>query len=74
MKEISRNQSGAILVTFAILLVVLLGFTALATEAGRWYLVRTELSKAVDAAAMAGAKNISNPYRYSQHPCPRGRE
>lgn len=62
MKEISRNQSGAVLVTFAILLVALLGFAALATEAGRWYLVRSELSKAVDAAAMAGAKNISNPF------------
>ena len=57
-----RNQRGAVLVTFAILLVALLGFAALATEAGRWYLVRSELSKAVDAAAMAGAKNISNPY------------
>jgi Flp pilus assembly protein TadG len=62
MKEISRNQRGAVLVTFAILLVALLGFAALATEAGRWYLVRSELSKAVDAASLAGAKNISNPY------------
>ena len=62
MKETMRNQRGAVLVTFAILLVALLGFAALATEAGRWYLVRSELSKAVDAAAMAGAKNISNPY------------
>ena len=50
------------LITFAISLVVLLGFTALATEAGRWYLVRSELSKAVDAAALSGAKNISNPF------------
>jgi Flp pilus assembly protein TadG len=62
MKETMRNQRGAVLVTFAILLVALLGFAALATEAGRWYLVRSELSKAVDAASLAGAKNISNPY------------
>jgi Putative Flp pilus-assembly TadE/G-like/von Willebrand factor type A domain len=62
MKRILKNQGGAILITYALLLTVLLGFTALGVEAGRWYLVRSELSKAVDAAAMAGAKNISNPY------------
>ena len=62
MKRRFNNQSGAVLITFAISLVVLLGFTALATEAGRWYLVRSELSKAVDAAALSGAKNISNPF------------
>ena len=62
MKRRFNNQSGAVIITFAILLMVLLGFTALATEAGRWYLVRSELSKAVDAAALAGAKNISNPF------------
>jgi uncharacterized membrane protein len=61
MKRILKNQSGAILITYALLLTVLLGFTALGVEAGRWYLVRSELSKSVDAAAMAGAKNISNP-------------
>jgi len=56
------NSQGAILVLFALVLIVLLGFTALGTEVGKWYLVRSELSKAVDAAALAGAKNISNPY------------
>jgi Flp pilus assembly protein TadG len=62
MKRRFNHQSGVVIITFAILLMVLLGFTALATEAGRWYLVRSELSKAVDAAALAGAKNISNPF------------
>ena len=61
MKRVFRNQSGAILITYALLLTALLGFIALGVEAGRWYLVRSELSKSVDAAAMAGAKNISNP-------------
>jgi Flp pilus assembly protein TadG len=56
------NQRGAMLVLFGILLVVLLGFCALAMEAGFWYMVRAELSKSVDAASIAGAKNISNPY------------
>ncbi len=56
------NKRGAVLIIFALLLVVLIGFAALAMEAGRWYMVRAELSKSVDAAALAGAKNISNPY------------
>jgi uncharacterized protein YegL len=60
MKSITDNQKGAILVIFALTLVVLVGFTALGIEAGRWYLTRAELSKAVDAAALAGAANISN--------------
>ncbi len=62
MKRIFHNQSGAVLVIFALLLIVLVGFMGLGMEVGRWYLVRSELSKGVDAAAMAGAKNISNPY------------
>jgi hypothetical protein len=62
MKRIVDNQRGAFLVIFAIALMVLLAFVALAIEGGRWYLVRAELSKSVDAAALAGANNISNPY------------
>ena len=61
MKGFLKNQRGVVLIMSALLLMVLLGFAALATEAGRWYLVRSELSKAADAAAMAGVKNISNP-------------
>jgi len=62
MKKRDDGQLGAVAVIFAISLVVLIGFVALSIEAGRWYLVRSELSKAVDAAALAGAKNISNPF------------
>jgi hypothetical protein len=62
MKRIIEDQRGTILVTFALLLTALMGFVALGVEAGRWYAIRSELSKAVDAAALAGAKNISNPH------------
>jgi Flp pilus assembly protein TadG len=62
MRTTLADQRGAVLIIFALLLLVLIGFTALAMEAGRWYMVRAELSKSVDAAAIAGAKNISNPY------------
>lgn len=52
MKKITNNQKGAILVIFAVTIFVLLGFVALALEAGRWYLTRAELSKGADAAAL----------------------
>ncbi|MGD0276799.1 MAG: VWA domain-containing protein [Syntrophales bacterium] len=55
------KQRGVVLVLFALLLPVLLGFLAMAIDVGAWYLVRAELSKSVDAAALAGAKNIVNP-------------
>ncbi len=57
-----KNQKGGVLVLFALLLTVLIGFCTLAMGAGYWYMVRAELSKSVDAGAFAGAKNISNPY------------
>jgi len=56
------SQRGAYAVIFALILLVLLGFVALGIEAGRWYLVRAELSKSVDAAALAGANNVTMPY------------
>ena len=43
-------------------LVAVFGMVALGVEVGRWYVVRAELSKTVDAAVLAGAKNFSNPY------------
>ena len=61
-KRLSNNQRGSIIITFAILLTVLLGFTALGFEVGQWYLIKAELSKSVDASALAAAKNISNPH------------
>jgi len=56
------SQRGAVMAAFVLLLLMLFGFAALAIEAGRWYAIKVELSKAVDAAALAAAKNISNPY------------
>jgi Flp pilus assembly protein TadG len=58
MKKLINSQNGTILITFAILLIALLGFVALATEAGRWYLIKQEVSKSADAAALVGVKNI----------------
>jgi hypothetical protein len=62
MRTRIANQDGAVLITFALLLVVLIGFSAIAMEAGRWYMIRAELSKSVDAGALAGAKNMGSPF------------
>ncbi len=62
---IMGNEKGVYAVIFALILLVLLGFVALGIEAGRWYLVRAELSKSVDAAALAGANNVTMPYATS---------
>lgn len=48
------DQNGAISLIFAVSATALLGFAALATEAGNWYLVRRNAQNAADAAAMAG--------------------
>ena len=57
-----NNQQGSFLVIAAISLAVVLAVVAIGMEVGRWYTVRSEMSKAVDAASLVGAKNSSNPY------------
>ena len=50
-----KAESGYILVTVAILLIVLIGFTALAVDVGMLYAGRTQSQRAADAGALAGA-------------------
>jgi uncharacterized protein YegL len=57
-----KEEAGTVLIAVALFLFILLGFCAIGMEAGRWYMVRAELSKSVDAAALVAAKNISNPF------------
>jgi len=56
------DQRGIFTMTAALALVALMGMVALGVEVGRWYIVRAELSKSVDAASLQGANNLSNPY------------
>jgi Flp pilus assembly protein TadG len=65
MQDTTRNkksESGSVLIMIAVLMFMLLGFSALGMEGGRWFLVRAELSKSVDAGALAAARNIANPW------------
>jgi hypothetical protein len=49
------GNRGQVLVIFALLLLVLLGFAALAIDVGHMYSVRHELQRSADSGALAGA-------------------
>lgn len=53
------NERGQSLVVFAIFLTVLLGFVAVAVDAGRFYAERRFLQNAADAAALAAATALT---------------
>lgn len=56
------GEHGAVILAVALFIVLLFAFVGIGLDIGRWYLVRAELSKSVDAGALEGARNISNPY------------
>lgn len=56
------NQRGNFLVIASLTLTVVMGFVVLGIEVGRWYIVRAELSKSVDAIALLSAQHLSNPH------------
>ena len=53
-----RNNKGSVVTILAISMVVLLGFASFAIDVGTWYYNRVQLSNAVDAAALAGARDL----------------
>lgn len=52
------NESGATAIFFALTLSVLCGFVALAFDVGHMVMVRAELQRTADAAALAGAAGL----------------
>ena len=56
----ASNQDGFVLVYMAAGLTTLLLFSGLAVDSGRGYLVKAQLSKAVDGAALAAARNLNS--------------
>ena len=63
MKRLGSGTSGErgfVLVYMAAALTCLLLFTGVAVDTGRAYVVKAQLSKAVDGAALAAARNINN--------------
>ncbi|MCK8114733.1 pilus assembly protein TadG-related protein [Anaerosoma tenue] len=53
------DDSGAVAVTFAIVLLVIVAFAALAVDVGFWYTAKRQLQSAADAAALAGCRELS---------------
>ena len=63
MKRIKSDlsgQKGFVLVYMAATLSALLLFTGLAVDTGRAYVVKAQLSKAVDGAALAAARSLNS--------------
>lgn len=54
------RDEGAVAVTVALLLMVLIIMSALVVDMGYWYNVRRQLQAAADAAALAGCKDLGN--------------
>ena len=54
----SNNQSGAIAVSTALMLTMLVGFVALSIDTGYLVVTKNELRNAADAGALAGAINL----------------
>jgi len=55
-----RDDRGYALIYLSVMLAVLLIFTGLAVDSGRAYVVKAQLSKAVDGAALAAARNLNS--------------
>ncbi|MEZ4483953.1 MAG: pilus assembly protein TadG-related protein [Syntrophotaleaceae bacterium] len=56
------GEKGAVLVLVAFLLILLLGIAAFALDFGYRHVVKNELQNAADAAALAGARELSKIY------------
>src|SRR6185295_12803873 len=59
MGDMSRRQDGFVAVYMAVLLTGLLLFTGLAVDSGRAYVVKAQLTKAVDGAALGAARSLN---------------
>jgi Flp pilus assembly protein TadG len=55
-----RDRRGATLVLVAILMTVLIGFTGIAIDASRLYVMRAQLQTTADASAIAGIVEVKN--------------
>lgn len=62
VNRLKHDESGAVLVWVALLMVTLLGFGALAVDAGYGYVVKRETSTTADAASLAGAQAAAQQF------------
>jgi Flp pilus assembly protein TadG len=55
---VEGREKGAIILTFAMMLLFLIGFAGIAIDLGRLFIVRTELQTALDSCALAAAQEL----------------
>ena len=55
----NQRQTGAVAVTVAISIVVLIGFVGLALDLGRLFITKSELQNSADACALAAARELT---------------
>ncbi|SFH93263.1 Putative Flp pilus-assembly TadE/G-like [Collimonas sp. OK307] len=55
---VSHRQDGAVIVTVSLVLLLLLGFMAIALDFGHLFVVKTELQTAMDSCALAAAQEL----------------
>lgn len=58
-RRAGNRDNGGVLVAFAVLLMLLMGFMGVALDFGHLYIIRTELQTAMDACALAGAQELN---------------
>ena len=68
IKKHNKNQRGATALIVAVVLIILIGVGALAIDLGFAYFQRTNLQKAADAAALAGARALYQNDGKTIHP------
>jgi Flp pilus assembly protein TadG len=61
LRKFYRDERGAVAAVSAIYLIVALGVLALAVDLGHMYLVKAELQRAADSAALGGALRFMTP-------------
>jgi Flp pilus assembly protein TadG len=59
-RALARDRRGAVAILFAVSGTALIGMAGLATEAGLWYLKKTQAQAAADTAAYAGAVRLAS--------------
>ena len=57
-----KERSGAVLIMVALIMLVLLGFAALAVDTGYFFATKNELQNIADAAALAAAGELGDQY------------
>jgi hypothetical protein len=66
LRRLWRQEFGQGLVLAALVMIVILGFAAMAVDVGYWFSQKGEVQNAVDAAALAGARELPNNYQQAQ--------